>query len=112
MIIVSLVMRYSLILISAILILSSCNSHGKTKQLINSIDPIDSTKLLIQKEKENIFSDLAKSLKLLPINKGVDSFELRLWVDGMFVEHDLMTLTFKNKLWESHKFRYIKVKTE
>src|SRR5438093_2053461 len=102
-------MRHSLILISIVFILFSCDSTDNTKQSATSMSPtIDSAKLARQKEKEKYLADQATTLNLLPINKGVDSFELRLWVGSMFVEHDLIILTYKNEVWDSHKIRYYK----
>jgi len=101
-------MRHSLLIISVIYVLSSCNFDDRAKQSIVPNNSVDTVKIAKQKEQAKYFSDLATTLKLLPIGNGADSFELRLWVSSMFVEHDLMILTFKNQTWESHKIRYYK----
>jgi hypothetical protein len=98
-------MRHTLTFITAIIVLLSCNSAETT----NKSDPIrvsvvDTIKLARQKA----FSEQALKLNLTPIDNGVDSFELRIWVGSMFVEHDLIILKYSDTSWLTQKIRYYK----
>lgn len=81
----------------------SCNSADttiKTEQV--KIKAVDTIKLARQKA----FSDQALKLNLTSIDKGVDSFEMRIWVGSMFVEHDLIILKYADTSWLTQKIRY------
>ncbi|NNV57142.1 hypothetical protein [Limnovirga soli] len=65
---------------------------------------VDSFKLARQKA----LSDQALKLSLTQLNKGVDSFEMRIWVGSMFVEHDLILLKYSDTSWQTQRIRYFK----
>jgi hypothetical protein len=101
-------MRHSLIFISTLFTLWSCNSNDKPPQKEAKQDRRDSIELARQRDLQNYLAEEAAILKLSPINKGVDSFELRLWVSSMLVEHDLILLSYKDSAWQSFKIRYFR----
>ena len=45
-------------------------------------------------------------LSLSPIEKGVDSFELRIWVTNMMIPKRLIVLKFDNYKWVAYKYLY------
>lgn len=74
------------------------------KKETGGVTTVDTFKLAMQKA----FSEQALKLNLAPIDKGVDSFEMRLWVGSMFVEHDLIDLKYTDTCWVAQKIRYYK----
>ncbi|XVJ67170.1 MAG: hypothetical protein HEQ40_13755 [Lacibacter sp.] len=98
-------MRHTLIIISTIFVLLSCNSTDTVNKSEPEKTPvIDTIKLARQKA----FAEQASKLNLTPIDKGVDSFEIRIWVGSMFVEHDLIILKYLDTSWLTQKIRYYK----
>ena len=98
-------MRHTLIFILAIVVLLSCNSTDtSTKNEPFSPPTVDTIKLARQKA----FSEQASKLNLTPIENGVDSFEMRIWVGSMLVEHDLVILKYIDTSWLTQKIRYYK----
>jgi hypothetical protein len=97
--------RHTITLITAIIVLLSCNSADTTnKSEPVKVTIVDTFKLARQKT----FSDQATKLNLAQIDKGVDSFEMRIWVGSMFVEHDLIILKYADTSWLTQKIRYYK----
>jgi hypothetical protein len=89
--------------ITAIIVLLSCNSADTTnKYKPIKVSVVDTIKLARQKA----FSEQALKLNLTPIDNGVDSFELRIWVGSMLVEHDLIILKYSDTSWLTQKIRY------
>lgn len=95
--------RHFLTFIILIFVLLACNSADTTIESepvkINSVDTINLAR-------QKVFSDQALKLNLAPIDKGVDSFEMRIWVGSMFVEHDLIILKYSDTSWLTQKIRY------
>lgn len=98
-------LRHTLILITSIIVLLSCNSADKTNKSepakIKSIDTF-------QHARKSSLANLAVKLNLTPIDKNVDSFEMRIWIGSMFVEHDLIILKYADTSWLTQKIRYYK----
>lgn len=87
--------------------LISCYSGSKTEEnIIEQKEPIDSTDLIVQRD----LFELGQLMNLTPITKGVDSFELRLWIGSIIVEHDLIIMKYGNSSWKTNKIRYYKNK--
>jgi hypothetical protein len=98
-------MRHTLIIISTVFVLLSCNStETSDKKEPVKVPTVDTIKLARQKA----FAEQATKLNLTPIDKGVDSFEMRIWVGSMFVEHDLIILKYSDTSWQTQKVRYYK----
>lgn len=98
-------MRHTLIFIPVIIFLLSCNSADTAnKSEPTKVTIVDSFKLARQKA----LSDQALKLNLKQLDKGVDSFEMRIWVGSMFVEHDLIVLKYSDTSWRTQKIRYFK----
>ena len=98
-------MRHTITFIIAIIVLLSCNSADTAiKSEPAKVAKVDTFKLARQKA----LSDQALKLNLTQIDKGVDSFEMRIWVGSMFVEHDLIVLKYADTSWLTQKIRYYK----
>ena len=98
-------MRHSQAFLAAIIILLSCNlTETANNSKTTKVSTVDSFKLA----RQNAFSDQALKLNLTTIDKGVDSFEIRIWVSSMFIEHDLVILKYSDTSWMTQKIRYYK----
>jgi hypothetical protein len=96
-------MRQTLTIIISLSILLSCNSSetGNINESVKNLT-VDTIKLARKKA----IAEQATKLNLTPIDKGVDSFEMRIWVGNMFVEHDLIILKYLDTSWLTQKIRY------
>ena len=99
-------MEHYLSILLLTILTAACHSNDNTTQTSALISPKDSAKLARNKEKELYFANLSTTMRLLPINNGVDSFELRLWVSSMLEKSDVYILAYKSNVWESHHFIY------
>ena len=98
-------MRHTLIIITTIFALLSCNSA----ETVNKNEPVKtSTVDTIKHTRQKAFAEQATKLNLPSIEKGVDSFEMRIWVGSIFVEHELIILKYSDTSWQTQKIRYYK----
>lgn len=95
--------RQVLAILSAVIYLLSCNSN----ETANNYNPIkvyvEDTFMLARKK---AFAETASQLNLTPIDKGVDSFEIRIWVSSIFIEKDLLVLKYSDNTWQHQKIRF------
>ena len=98
-------MRHTSTFILAVFVLLSCNSTDS----VNKSEPVKAVTVdTIKLARQKAFAEQATKLNLIPIDKGVDSFEMRIWVGSMFVEHDLIILKYLDTSWLGQKVRYYK----
>ena len=88
----------ALVLISVIVCSLSCKTSGNKNISDFKILPTDTLDLEFSKYRTNI-------LNLQPIQKGVDSFELRIWNFGSLY-HELVILRYLNNSWISCTYSY------
>ncbi|MFT3704146.1 MAG: hypothetical protein QM802_17395 [Agriterribacter sp.] len=99
-------MRVFLVTISTFGILLSCNLSQKPEPQPVKVTAVDSAEKARQQIEKKHLAEMAVKLKLLPIDKAVDSFELRLWVGSMVLPNKLIVLYYKDSMWQTHKIYY------
>ena len=84
----------------------SCNNKNSISQPDSNIAGLDTIDCTRQNKAKQYFSEQAISLNLPSIRQNADSFELRLWISSMLVEHCVIILVYKDSLWYSYKINY------
>jgi hypothetical protein len=90
-----------------IICLISCNNEPAKKN--NDTTRSSTVDSAVEAQKATLiknYTTRAEHFNMLPITKGVDSFELRLWVSSMFRDQDLLVLSYNNGDWHSNKIKY------
>ncbi len=98
-------MRQVLGTLSVIIYLCACNSSEPVNNSIPAKVVVEDT---LKAARKSGFAETASQLKLTPIDKGVDSFEIRIWVSNVFIEKDLIVLSYTDSIWKALRFSYYK----
>lgn len=100
-------LKTSTILISFVFVsLLSCDQKTD-KSFKNFQTLVSDTSITHRADNEIDFSRKMNSrLSLPPIYKGVDSFELRIWVSNMIIPNRLIILKYDQGRWANYKYLY------
>ncbi len=98
--------KFTILISFIFFLLTSCNIESKKN--VNSFQIyVTDTSLTHRQYNEVDFSRRMSSLlNLSTIDKGVDSFELRIWVTSMMIPKQLTILKFGQNKWVSYEYRY------
>lgn len=99
-------MKHSLIVAISISIIYSCNSHPEiVKTNFRVILPDTSIT-----HRSNWFYDeainLCEELNFARLDKGVDSISIRIWISGMVIPLDVISIHYSNNNWFASKTYY------
>ncbi len=99
-------MIHSLIIIISIITLSSCSCNSQTARTDFKVILPDTSKT----HRSNWFYDelinLCSELNFPRLDKGVDSLSIRIWISGMIIPHDVISLSYSNGNWFATKTYY------
>jgi len=99
-------MRPLLLLIFLLLVLCACKERPDEKGKTFKVILPDSIKTYQPKAYVRRFKELSSTMGLSSIDKGVDSFELRLWISSMLIPNQLIVLKKSDSAYVGQRIEF------